>query len=146
MEILNQRINVKAVKAYQTVEMEMTISNATNDEVKQVKAYLLNEAKNAVSELARDIEASNAPVQASTNVQQFQPQKKQPTYRTDNNYQQPQVPVQNTQPINTVMYNGFQYKLCTNNQTGEKFYALVDHEDLRRGATKKYLKPEEINQ
>lgn len=144
MEILNQRINVKAVKAYQTVEMEMTISNATNDEVKQVKAYLLNEAKNAVSELARDIEASNATVQASTNVQQFQPQKKTPTYRTDSNYQQPQAPVQNTQPVNTIMYNGFQYKHCVNKQTGEKFFALVNPDDLNRGA-KKYVKPEELN-
>lgn len=77
MEILNQRINVKAVKAYQTVEMEMTVSNATNEEIAQVKAYLLNEAKIAVESLARDIESGSQPkpvaqIQTNRPVQQTQ--------------------------------------------------------------------------
>ena len=77
MEILNQRINVKAVKAYQTVEMEMTVSNATNEEIAQVKAYLLNEAKIAVESLARDIESGSQPKpvaqnQTNRSVQQSQ--------------------------------------------------------------------------
>lgn len=143
MEILNQRINVKAVKAYQTVEMEMTVSNATNEEIAQVKAYLLNEAKNSVCELAKDIEGTNAPVHTTTttNVQQFP--KKTPTYRTDSNYQQPQAPVQqqSTQPqqSNVIMIEGFAYKHCVNKQTGERFLALVNPDDLNRGA-KKYVK------
>ena len=139
MEILNQRINVKAVKAYQTVEMEMTVSNATNEEIAQVKAYLLNEAKTSVCRLADDIEGR---VQVpSNNTQQF-PQKKTPTYRTDSNYQQPQAPVQQStqaQQSNVVMVDGFAYKHCVNKQTGERFLALVNPDDLNRGA-KKYVK------
>lgn len=139
MEILNQRINVKAVKAYQTVEMEMTVSNATNEEIAEVKAYLLSEAKNSVCELAKDIEATNAPVHTTTNVQQFPP-KKTPTYRTDSNYQQPQAPVQNTQPqIETKYVNGAQYKKCKNKTTGEIFWAIVDANLISQN-TPKYIK------
>ena len=94
MEILNQRINVKAVKAYQTVEMEMTVSNATNEEIDQVKAYLLNEAKIAVESLARDIESGSQPkpvAQTQNNRPMQQPQ-----------YQAPRV---NQQPVQNQGFN-----------------------------------------
>ena len=140
MEILNQRINVKAVKAYQTVEMEMTVSNATNEEIAQVKAYLLNEAKNSVCELAKDIEASNAPVQTTANVQQFQP-KKTPTYRTNNQeqYQAPQSNTQSQPQVETKYVNGAQYKKCKNKTTGEIFWAIVDANLISQN-TPKYIK------
>ena len=136
MEILNQRINVKAVKAYQTVEMEMTVSNATNEEIAQVKAYLLNEAKNAVSELAKDIEGSNTPVQTKVETSTFNPQgNKVPTYRTDSGYQQ-----QNQQKQPEIRYvNNVQYKKCKNRTTGEEFWAIVDHSLISQN-TPQYIK------
>lgn len=103
MEILNQRINVKAVKAYQTVEMEMTVSNATNEEIAQVKAYLLNEAKVAVESLARDIESGSqakpvAQIQSSRPVQQNQYQAPRVNQPSQNQGYTPRQQYQNTAP------------------------------------------------
>lgn len=126
-------------------EVSIQIANYTEEELITIQKYTVDKAVHICNELqAKTTSAPVQPtVQTTTNVQQFQPQKKTPTYRTDSNYQ-PQAPVQNTQPVNTVMHNGFQYKFCTNKQTGEKFYALTNPDDLNRGA-KKYVKPEELN-
>lgn len=94
MEILNQRINIKAVKAYQTVEMEMTISGATNEEVAQVKEYLMEEARSAVERLAKDIEGT-------TQAKQVTPFQNQ---RTSTPTQAPTVRVTST-PIQNQGFN-----------------------------------------
>ena len=142
MEILNTTITARASANYQVGEVSIQIANYTEEELLTIQKYTVDKAVHICNEL--QAKTNSTPVQptVSTNVQQFPP-KKTPTYRTDSNYQQPQAPVQNTQPTNTVMHNGFQYKFCTNKQTGEKFYALVNPDDLNRGA-KKYVKPEEI--
>lgn len=141
MEILNTTITARASANYQVGEVSIQIANYTEEELITIQKYTVDKAVHICNEL--QAKTTTTPVQptVSTNVQQFP--KKTPTYRTDSNYQQPQAPVQNTQPTNTVMYNGFQYKFCTNKQTGEKFYAIVNPDDLNRGA-KKYVKPEEI--
>lgn len=122
-------------------EVSIQIANYTEEELITIQKYTVDKAVHICNEL--QAKTTTTPVQptVSTNVQQFP--KKTPTYRTDSNYQQPQAPVQqqSTQPqqSNVIMIEGFAYKHCVNKQTGERFLALVNPDDLNRGA-KKYVK------
>ena len=145
MEILNTTITARASANYQVGEVSIQIANYTEEELGSIQRYTVDKAVHICNELQAKVNPNTTPVQPKTEVKTFNTQQqapRKPSYRTDGNYQptqNTQAPVQNTQP-QTLVHNGFQYKLCTNNQTGEKFYALVNPDDMNRGA-QKYYKP-----
>lgn len=142
--IINEiTITAEASKAYQKYCVALTAQDLNDGDIDCLKRMAITEALKGINELAGNIEGK-PDVKVNS-------QPRQPSYRTDNNYRPTQAPIQQQAPVqnpypqlaSNIVHKGFAYKLCTNNQTGERFYALTNPDDVNSGA-KKYVKLNEL--
>ena len=126
MNIKEITIRVQTSKQYQVFETTITASDVENNEdMQMLRNTAIKESISGLNKLCDDmgIETNEQP-KVNTTIT------KTPSYMTNTS--------QNTN-TDTKVVDGFQYKKCFNKSNGEVFYALVNPDDINRGA-RKYVK------
>lgn len=140
MKLENVRILASVSAQYQKAEVEMVISNldSVNENIESVKAIVVDKAISTLNDILnkQGMTKTEEP-KVETKVETVQPQQYKAASYPVEHQTQPQR--QSKQEVETACFDGFWYKKCYNKDKKEFFWALLNIDDMNRGA-KRYHK------